>query len=129
LQLKIVLYLITEASEDVESQKRGLVILIWPGMCGSIPPSKSGSTVDRRLGNDFQMAIPLRVVSIQFGYESSKLLKFARILLVALMQKAIRVRFNIIDGALNGCVFGFVMVRQAIYRNRYISLDHCHFHE
>jgi len=99
-RLKIVLYLITEASDDVESQKRGLVILIWPGMCESIPPSKSGITNDRllRIGNDFEMAIPLRVVSIQFGYESSKLLKFARILLVAIMQKGNRVRFNIIDG-------------------------------
>ena len=100
-QLKIILYLISGASEDVETQKKGFVILIWPGTCQSITPSSSGmfeSIYNRKHSFDVQMALPVRVVCIHFGNASSPLLRLARIMLVALMHEQSRLRFNLITG-------------------------------
>eukprot|EP00531_Pseudo-nitzschia_arenysensis_P001892 CAMPEP_0116146866 /NCGR_PEP_ID=MMETSP0329-20121206/17413_1 /TAXON_ID=697910 /ORGANISM="Pseudo-nitzschia arenysensis, Strain B593" /LENGTH=520 /DNA_ID=CAMNT_0003642683 /DNA_START=86 /DNA_END=1648 /DNA_ORIENTATION=- len=112
-RLKMILYLLLGASEDVETQKVGFVILIWPGMCQSVTPSNTGlfdSIYDRRAASDLQMGIPLRVVCIHFGNASSPLLRLARMLLVTMMHEHSRLRFNIITGTkieLNYKIMGF----------------------
>lgn len=100
-RLKIILYLISGAAEDVESQKRGIVVMVWPGRLESSSVSDSGfhlSIHGRQKAIEVQMAFPLRLVCMHFGYASSPLLKLARIFLVAIMEHQSRVRFNSITG-------------------------------
>ena len=100
-QLKIIMYLLTRASEDIESQKKGVVILIWPGMCQSVTSSNIRlleSLNDRRRAILLQNGVPMRVVCIHFGSASSPLLRFVRILLVTVMQERSRSRFHISTG-------------------------------
>lgn len=100
-QLKMIMYLILGASEDIETQKMGFVILIWPGMCQSVTPSNAGlfdSLSDRKTAADLQMGMPLRVVCVHFGNASSPLLRLAKILLVTMMHEHSRLRFNIMTG-------------------------------
>lgn len=101
-RLKIILYLIAGASEDIESQKRGVVILVWPGISESMSQSSLGTFASiytrQHIDFAFQMSLPLRIVCFHFGSTSSPLLRFARMMLVAVMLKQTRVRFNIITG-------------------------------
>lgn len=95
------MYLLLGASEDLETQKSGCVMLIWPGLCQSVTPSNAGifdSINDRKSAIDVQTGIPLRVACVHFGNASSPLLRLARILLVTMMNKYSRLRFNIITG-------------------------------
>mmetsp|Transcript_3694 Transcript_3694/g.9666 ORF Transcript_3694/g.9666 Transcript_3694/m.9666 type:complete len:520 (+) Transcript_3694:162-1721(+) len=110
-RLKIVLYLISGASEDVESQKKGFVIMIWPGDCDVIKPTNDGimSTIlDGQVVVDVQAAFSLRIVCVHFGYERSRLLSLARRFVVRFFQH--KTRLNIITGSnteLNYKIMGF----------------------
>ncbi len=95
------MYLLAGASEDLETQKSGIVMMIWPGMCQSVTPSNAGifdSINNRNSASDLQKGIPLRVACVHFGNASSPLLRIARILLVTMMHEHSRLRFNIITG-------------------------------
>lgn len=100
-RVKIIIYLTTGASEDVESQKRGFVILVWPGMCDSVKPSKVGilpSVDNRRKAMEVQNALPMRFVCMHFGFADSPLMKVVKIVLVSFMIRNYRQRFNLITG-------------------------------
>ena len=89
------------AAEDVETQKRGVVVMVWPGTLESYSVSGSGFYFPihgRQHAIEFQMAFPLRLVCMHFGYASSPLFKLMRIFLVAIMEHQSRVRFNSITG-------------------------------
>ena len=116
-QLKIIMYLLTRASEDIESQKKGVVILIWPGMCQSVTSSNIRlleSLNDRRRAILLQNGVPMRVVCIHFGSASSPLLRFVRILLVTVMQERSRSRFHISTGEFELYNRFFVLVHKKI---------------
>jgi hypothetical protein len=87
--------------EDVESQKRGMVILIWPGMSESVTPSSSSvlaNIQDRGFALDVQMSTPLRIVCVHFGNAKSPILRFVKTLMVGFMEKRFQARFNIVTG-------------------------------
>ena len=99
MQLKIILYLIAGASEDVESQKNGIVVMLWPGKCPSISHSNEGilsTLMNRKVASDLQMALPLRVVCIHFGLESSPLSRLVKKIIVSNVQQ--KTRFNVLTG-------------------------------
>ena len=99
LQMKIVMYLVAAASEDIESQKKGMVMMIWPGVCDSITPSNAGiltNLMDRQTTLDVQASLPLRIVCVHFGYAKWLLLKLARRFILKMFQD--KTRFNIITG-------------------------------
>jgi len=103
MRLKIFLYLVAGAMEDAESQKRGMVILIWPGMSESVAPSSSSMLAniqDRGFAFDVQMSTPLRIVCVHFGNAKSPILSFVKALMVGFLEKRFRARFNIITGAI-----------------------------
>ena len=95
------MYLLLGASEDIETQKSGFVLLVWPGMCKSVTPSNAGifgSFPSQKTMTDLQKGIPLRTVCGHFANARSPLLRIARVLLVTSMINRNRLRFNIITG-------------------------------
>jgi len=100
-RVKIIIHLLSGASEDVESQKRGFVALVWPGMCNSVQPSNLGiftSVVNRRRAMELQSAFPLRFVCMHCGFTNSPLMKVVKVLIVSILKNNNRPRFNLITG-------------------------------
>jgi len=99
-RMKIIIYLLSEASEDVESQKRGVVMLLWPGMSDSASSTGTNyiNVFERKLVMYFQNSLPMRLVAIHFGLLDSPILKFVRAVVVTLMEGHMRTRLNIITG-------------------------------
>jgi len=102
-RIKIILYLLSGASEDVESQKNGLVMLIWPGICEHLTKLAEGFSlenfvVSKQYSYRLQMSLPLRIVAFHFGYEPSPLLRLGRAMILTIMKKTIRIRINILTG-------------------------------
>lgn len=100
-RLKIIIYVLSGASEDVESQKRGFALLLWPGVYEPLQRSTSNifaSVVHRQAAVETQSAFPLRFVCAHFGTADSPIMKLVKVYLVSIMKNNNRSRVNIITG-------------------------------
>mmetsp|Transcript_25093 Transcript_25093/g.69213 ORF Transcript_25093/g.69213 Transcript_25093/m.69213 type:complete len:439 (-) Transcript_25093:1688-3004(-) len=64
LRLKTYFYFWMTASEDVESQQKGVVFLVWPGPNES--PGRIPNPTDRSLHQKCNDAAPIRIVAVHF---------------------------------------------------------------
>lgn len=102
-RIKILTFVLTGASEDIESQKKGLVIVVWPGMCHSVTPSNSNflfTLQHRGLAVSAQNGIPMRLIGVHFANPSTPLMRLIRLFLITFMQDKYRSRASVLTGTM-----------------------------
>lgn len=96
-QVKIFLYLLTVASEDVDTQKNGCLFVMWPGKSTNIRLPKNEERIICR--KSFS-AFPLRVVGMHFCWPDTPLFHFIKSFFILVIGQDIRARVNFHTGKL-----------------------------
>lgn len=95
-RVKILLYTVLAASEDVETQRKGITTIIWPGPKTPSRDTASNLKVDRImfLKRVFE-CLPVRTCSLHFGIPDTPFFQLARTLFILSMpQHMQRMKFH-----------------------------------
>jgi len=95
MRVKMFLYLLTVAGECEESQRKGVVFVLWPGRSTNIRVPESEERCICRMSF---AAFPLRVVSFQVCWPDTPFFHLVRSFFVLVMGANIRVRVNFHSG-------------------------------
>lgn len=90
-QVKIFLYLMTVAAECEETQRNGIVWVLWPGKKHSM---KVPDAEERECCNKSYKSMPLRLSAFHFCWPDSPFFQLIRSFFVLVMGSKIRVRAN-----------------------------------
>jgi len=98
IRLKAYFYFWMSASEDVESQQKGVVFLVWPGnttMARNIPNQR-----DRALHMKCNNAAPIRIAAVHFCYPNASFFHLLRSIMAMTMSVSyrLRLRFHVGEG-------------------------------
>jgi len=95
MRVKIFLYLLTTAAECEESQRKGVLFVMWPGSSTKIRVPEAEERSICRLSFS---ALPLRVVSFHVCWPDTPLFHLARSFFVLVLGADVRVRVNFHSG-------------------------------
>lgn len=91
MRVKIFLYLMTVAGECEETQRNGVVWVLWPGQNSNL---KVPSPVERDVCNKSYASMPLRLAGFHFCWPDTPFFRFIRSFFVLVIGPKIRVRVN-----------------------------------
>jgi len=80
------------ASEDLESQQKGVVFIVWPGSSSSARNIPSQS--DRELHKKCNAAAPIRVAAVHFCYPDEPFFHILRSVMAMTMSITYRLRLK-----------------------------------
>jgi len=98
VRLKTYFYFWMSAAEDVESQRKGVVFLVWPGKNSSI--RNIPSQKDRLLHMQCNDAAPIRLAAIHFCFPNEPFFHFLRSIMTMTlgMTYRLRLKFHVGEG-------------------------------
>lgn len=94
-RVKIFLYLLTVAAECEESQRKGVIFVMWPGRSTDI---RVPETKERCICKQFFSVSPLRAVSFHFCWPDTSFFRFVRSFFVLVMGASTRSRVKFHSG-------------------------------
>uniref|UniRef100_A0A7S4AGI2 DUF6824 domain-containing protein n=1 Tax=Pseudo-nitzschia australis TaxID=44445 RepID=A0A7S4AGI2_9STRA len=91
LRLKSYFYFWMSASEDIESQQKGVIFLVWPGTDGmrQIP-----NQTDRTLHDKCNAASPIRIAAVHFCLPNTPFFHLLRSIMARTLGKTYRLRLK-----------------------------------
>ncbi len=91
-QLKTYFYFWMSAAEDVESQRKGVVFLVWPGANSSV--RNIPSQKDRLLHMQCNNAAPIRITAVHFCFPNEPFFHFLRSIMTMTLGITYRLRLK-----------------------------------
>ena len=91
-QLKSYFYFWMSASEDVESQQKGVVFLVWPGPTDGM--RQIPNQTDRTLHDKCNAASPIRIAAVHFCLPNTPFFHLLRSIMAMTLGKAYRLRLK-----------------------------------
>jgi len=95
MRVKLFLYLLTVAAECEETQKKGVLFVMWPGKNTNI---RVPSAEEREICSKSFSAFPLRVVGFHFCWPDTSFFHFVRSFFILVMGPNIRARVHFHSG-------------------------------
>ena len=92
VRLKAYFYFWMTAAEDVESQQKGVVFLVWPG--GSQSIKNIPSQKDRILHQKCNDAAPIRIAAVHFCFPNEPFYHFLRSIMTMTLGRSYRLRLK-----------------------------------
>lgn len=92
IRLKTYFYFWMSAAEDVESQRKGVVFLVWPGANSSV--RNIPSQKDRLLHMQCNDAAPIRIAAVHFCFPNEPFFHFLRSIMTMTMGVTYRLRLK-----------------------------------
>jgi hypothetical protein len=93
-QWAVGLYLMWVAMEDVESQQKGIVFVLWPGPKDTPFPNPRDHFEGRRVLD----AVPCRVVAIHIAFPDTPVFHVIRSVVALILRKEDRLRIKLHSG-------------------------------
>jgi hypothetical protein len=99
-QVKIMIYLLLAASDDVESQRKGITSVVWPGVKFKPKEESSRLKLDRIVFmKNVYASLPIRTASLHFCFPDSPFINVYRAMLF-LSMPTFRIRMKFHSGKL-----------------------------
>lgn len=83
-QFKILMYMMFVAGDDIETQRNGIVVLVWPGLQTPKPPNSRFL----RFSGKVMKTIPTRFACFHMCFPSTKLFRLMRIFILTTLSIA-----------------------------------------